>query len=71
MIKTHTLALSLLLALGAATLPAARAAEARPAAPAKSHVRNPAAANKALVLEAYQALFGAVPADAVNKRPTY
>ena len=58
MIKTKTLALSLALALGAATLPAAQAAEAQPAATAKSHVRNTAAANKALVLKAYQALFG-------------
>ena len=54
-----TLALSLAVALaGATTLPAADAADAKAAttAPAKAHGQ--AAANKALVVKAYQALFG-------------
>ncbi|MCU6497043.1 hypothetical protein LPN04_04460 [Rugamonas sp. A1-17] len=67
MIKPQTLALSLLLALGAATLPAAQAAEAQPAAPAKSHAHNTAAANKPLVLKAYQALFGDHDLGAVDR----
>ena len=67
MIKTKTLALSLALALGAATLPAAQATQAQPAVTVTSHVRNTAAANKALVLKAYQALFGDHDLGAVDR----
>jgi predicted SnoaL-like aldol condensation-catalyzing enzyme len=64
MTKIPSLALSLLLALGAATLPTAQAADAKPA-PASSHAT--AAANKALVLKAYQALFGDHDLAAVDR----
>lgn len=64
MIKIPTLALSLLLALGAAALPAAQAADAKPAAAKAGHS---AAANKALVLKAYQALFGDHDLSAVDR----
>ena len=64
MTKTRSFALTLLLALGTATLPAARAADAKPAAAKTVH---PAAANKALVLEAYQALFGDHDLGAVDR----
>lgn len=64
MIKIPTLALSLLLALGAATLPAAQAADAKPAAAKAGHT---AAANKALVLKAYQALIGDHDLGAVDR----
>jgi predicted SnoaL-like aldol condensation-catalyzing enzyme len=67
MIKTPTLALSLALALGATTLPAAQAAETQLPMPAKSHVHDTAAANKALVLKAYQALFGDHDLGAVDR----
>jgi predicted SnoaL-like aldol condensation-catalyzing enzyme len=62
--KTRSFALSLLLALGAATLPPAQAADAKPAA---SATRSSAAANKALVLKAYQALFGDHDLSAVDR----
>ncbi|MFG6486243.1 nuclear transport factor 2 family protein [Roseateles sp. BYS78W] len=62
--KTPTLALSLLLVFGAAALPAARADDAKPAAASK-HAN--AAANKALVLKAYQALFGDHDLSAVDR----
>jgi len=64
MMKTSNLALSLLLALGTATLPAAQAADAKAAA-ASRHTT--AAANKALVLKAYQALFGDHDLGAVDR----
>jgi len=47
--------LFLVLALAAAAVPRAQAADAKPAA---AKVSNPAQANKALVLKAYQELFG-------------
>lgn len=54
--KNRNLLLSLTLALGAAlSVPAAQAADAKPA---HATVRNQATANKALVLKAYQELFG-------------
>lgn len=64
MTKIRSLAMTLLLALGAATLPAAQAAEAKPAAAKAGHS---AAANKALVLKAYQALFGDHDLGAVDR----
>lgn len=64
MTKTHSFALALLLALGAATLPAAQAADAKPATAKAGHS---AAANKALVLKAYQALFGDHDLSAVDR----
>lgn len=64
MTKTRPFALTLLLALVAATLPAAQAAEVK--APAAKAGRS-AAANKALVLEAYQALFGDHDLGAVDR----
>jgi len=66
--KTKTLALSFALALCAATMaPAAHAADAKPAAPAAAPSRGSAAANKALVLKAYQALFGDHDLSAVDR----
>lgn len=64
MTRTPSFALSVLLALGAATLPAAQAADAKPAAAGS---RSKAAANKALVLKAYQALFGDHDLGAVDR----
>lgn len=63
-----TLVLSLVAALATVTvLPAAHAADAKAAhaAPAKAHGQ--AAANKALVLKAYQALFGDHDLSAVDR----
>ena len=54
-----TLSLSLAVALAVATtLPVAHAADAKAATTASAKVHGQAAANKALVLKAYQALFG-------------
>ena len=64
MTKTRSIALTLLMALGAATLPAVQAADAKPAAAKAGHS---AAANKALVLKAYQALFGDHDLGAVDR----
>lgn len=64
MTKTRPFALTLLLALVAATLPAAQAAEVKAPAAKAGHS---AAANKALVLEAYQALFGDHDLGAVDR----
>ncbi|WP_395703041.1 nuclear transport factor 2 family protein [Aquabacterium sp.] len=60
MVNTKTLGLSLMLALiGTTAIPAARAAEAKATPTHAAAARhNPAQANKALVLKAYQALFG-------------
>ena len=63
-----TLALSFALALCAATMAtAAHAADAKPAAPAATPSRGSAGANKALVLKAYQALFGDHDLSAVDR----
>ena len=62
--KTQTIALSLLMAIAATTLPAAQASDSKPAAAKAGHS---AAANKALVLKAYQALFGDHDLSAVDR----
>ena len=64
MTKTRSIALTLLMALGAATLPTVQAADAKPAAAKAGHS---AATNKALVLKAYQALFGDHDLGAVDR----
>lgn len=53
-----TLALSAALVLAAAVLPAVRAADVKPATQVATKAHDQAAANKVLVLKAYQALFG-------------
>jgi predicted SnoaL-like aldol condensation-catalyzing enzyme len=65
--NTKTLALALLLALHAAALPAAHAADVKPTASKGTLHRDTAAANKALVLQAYQALFGDHDLGAVDR----
>lgn len=67
MTTTRKLTLSLLMALGAATLPAAHAADAKAPAATATNGRSNAAENKALVLKAYQALFGDHDLDAVDR----
>jgi predicted SnoaL-like aldol condensation-catalyzing enzyme len=61
--KTPSFVLPLLLALGATSLPAAQAADAKPATAAG----HSATANRALVLKAYQALFGDHDLSAVDR----
>lgn len=62
--KTRTIALSLLMAITAATSPVAQASDSKPAA---AKAAGSAAANKALVLKAYQALFGDHDLGAVDR----
>lgn len=64
MTKPISLALPLLLTLGAATLPAAEATAAKPAL---ARPERSAASNKALVLKAYQELFGDHDLSAVDR----
>ena len=62
-----TLALSTALALAAAVLPAARAADVKPATQVATKANDQAAANKVLVLKAYQALFGDYDLTALDR----